>query len=160
MHSLLAAVQASTLASDAQSAADFVTCTLPLSELTASLRVEKLDDAAHSLTVEGKLPAGDGLLSLLPEQGVAGAVRALAEIEVDEPAVDRAWVIRGDGPALLVSLVSTLLPLAAAAPCIDVEAELVRIRFLRPVPLAELGERVHQALALWERIATFRLSAS
>lgn len=157
---LLAAAQASGLVSDVQLVGDEVVCTLSLSDLTASLRVQRLDDAARGLTLEARLPAGEGLLMLSPEKGVGGAVAALSEIEVDAPAVDDAWIIRGDGPALLVALVPLLVPLATTAPKIDVEAERLLVRFVAPVPLVSLGDRVHQALALWERVASLRLNAS
>lgn len=157
---LLAAVQASALASDAQAAGDDVVCLLSLSELSARLHADRVDEAAHGLVLEGQLPPGDGRLALSPERGVSGAVEALGEIEIDHAAIDAAWVIRGDGPALLVSLQETLAPLASAAPHIEVDAERVRVRFAGAVPLVDLGLRVHQALAVWERVASFRLGGA
>ena len=160
MQLLHAAVEASGLASDVKAAGNAVACLLPLTELSATIRVLDLDGEARELILEGVLPAGDGRLVLSPEKGVTGSVAALSEIEVDDAAVDDAWVIRGDGPALLVALLPVLAPLAPVAPNIEVGAELLSVRFRRPVALVELGARVQQALALWERIASFRLAAT
>lgn len=159
MQALLAAVRDSGLADNAVLAGEVVTCTLPLSELQASLSVDELKGAATGLMLEGQLPAGAGRLVLTPEKGIGGALAALSEIEVDEPSVDEAWVIRGDGPALLLSLVPVLVPLAAAAPRIEVSEDLLRVRFTQAVSALALGAPVRQALALWERAASFRLGA-
>lgn len=159
MHALLAAVRDSGLAADAVDTGELVSCTLPLTELRASVFADKLEDAAFGLTLEGQLPAGAGRLMLTPEKGLGGALAALAEIEVDEPSVDEAWVIRGDGPALLLALVPVLVPLAPAAPRIEVSEALLRVRFAQPVSAWALGVPVRQALALWERAASFRLGA-
>jgi hypothetical protein len=113
----------------------------------------------RGLSIEGALPAGPGRLRLSPERGLSGAITALGEIEVHDPVVDDAWVIRGDGPALLLALMPALAPLAADAPEIAVEETSVRIRYGRPVASTALAERVHAALALWERAASFRLAA-
>ncbi len=160
MQLLLAAVQSSSLAADAHESGGAVACTLVLTELTATIEASRIDDAVGGLTLEGRLPAGQGRLVLTPERGVSGAMAALREIEVDDGTVDDAWVIRGDGPALLLALVPALRALAPTAPTIHVEDELLRVRFDRAVPLVELGSSVHDALALWERAASFRLGAA
>ena len=160
MQLLLAAVQASTLAADVQASGDAVACTLPFSELTATVHAQGIDEVVRGLTVEARVPAGEGRLELTPERGLGAAVAALREIEVDDATVDNAWVIRGDGPALLLALLPALRALALAAPVIHVEGEQLKVAFDRPVALIELGGRVHDALALWERAASFRLGAA
>ena len=160
MQLLLAAVQSSPLVTDVQVTGDLVTCALTLTELVASVHAVELRDEARGLTLECRLPPGEGRLVLAPERGLGGAVAALSEIEVDDQAVDDAWVIRGDGPALLLALVPALRALARAAPAIEVKDELLRVGFARPVALVELGAQLHGALALWACAVAFRQGAA
>lgn len=160
MQLLLAAAQSSPLVNEVRVSGELLTCTLALTDLAASVRTAAVDDEARGLTLECRLPPGAGRLSLTPERGLGGAVAALQEIEVADAAVDDAWVIRGDGPALLLALVPMLRPLARAAPTIDVGDELVRVSFARPVALVELGAQLHAAFALWARATSFRQGAA
>lgn len=160
MQLLLAAAQSSSLVANAQLSGGAVGCVLSLTELPATVRVGALDDAARELELDCRLPPGEGRLSLRPERGLGGAVAALSEIEVDDPAVDDAWVIRGDGPALLLALVPALRALAGGAPTIEVGEERLRVTFTRPVALVELGAVLHAAFALWERAVAFRQGAA
>ncbi|MBI1945067.1 MAG: hypothetical protein HYS27_05190 [Deltaproteobacteria bacterium] len=160
MSLLLAAVQSSPLVTDAQPSGGAIRCTLALTELSATVQLGDLDDVARDLSLEGRLPPGEGRLSLTPERGLGGAVAALSEIEVDDKTVDDAWIIRGDGPALLLALVPALRPLAMRAPTIDVGEETVRIAFPRPIALVELASTLHAGLVLWERAVAFRQGAA
>lgn len=160
MQQLLAAVQASQLAADAEMAGDGVECMLPLTDLTARITAQDHGDPVRGLSLACRVPTGAGQLALAPERGMGGAVAALREIEVDDTVVDDAWVIRGDAPALLVALLPALRALAHAAPTVTLDADSLRVTFALPIPHLELGTHVHQALALWERVASFRLSAA
>ncbi len=159
MQVLLGAAQASSLVSDVRADGAGLTCLLAFTELSGCVDAELLDGEARRLRLVGQLPAGPGHVSLTPERGLRGTMAALREIELGDPVVDDAWVVRGDGPALLLALAPALHPLAPHAPSVTVDDTVLEVTFGAPVPLAALGARLHEAFAVWGRAVSYRQGA-
>lgn len=133
--------------------ADAIAVQLQFTELAGNVRWD-----ARSLEVDGAVPLVERTLKLRPEKGVAGAVEAVGEIEVDDPAIDAAWVIRGDDVALLVHMQPELRALADLAPSVDVAHGKVTIKFEKLDAADQNAKRALEgALAIWHRVAFFRM---
>jgi hypothetical protein len=139
----------------AAATADSVAVQLQFTELTGHVRWGV--SGPMTLEIEGAVPLVERTLSLRPEKGVAGAVSAVGEIEVDDDAIDAAWVIRGDDAALLVHMQPELRALADLAPLVDVAHGKVTVKFVK---LAHENEKraLEGALSVWHRVAFFRLA--
>jgi hypothetical protein len=133
--------------------ADFIWVQLQFTELEGKVRWE-----SNTLAVEGAVPLVERTLTLRPEKGVAGAVSAVGEIEVDDDVIDAAWVIRGDDAALLVHMQPELRTLAELAPSIDVSHAKVTVQFAKIDARDPNAKRALEgALAIWHRVAFFRM---
>lgn len=160
MQLLVDAARASSLVSDVQGHGDTITCVLAFTELTGQVAVAHLRDGVSGLCLEGQLPAGPGRVALTPERGLAGALAALREIELGDLVIDDAWVVRGDGPALLLALAPALRALAPSAANVTVVDQQVRVAFGAPIERAELAARLHDAFAVWAAAASYRQGAA
>ncbi|MCC7074419.1 MAG: hypothetical protein IT383_24140 [Deltaproteobacteria bacterium] len=160
MQLLLGAAEASSLVTDVYEEHGTMVCTLAFTELSGRVALDDGDGDVRGLRLEGQLPAGPGRVTLTPERGLAGAVAALREIELGDALIDDAWVVRGDGPALLLALAPPLRALAPHAPTVTVDGEVLRVSFGAPITRAELGTRLHEAFALWERATSYRQGAA
>lgn len=136
----------------AAATADSIAVQLQFTELTGKVRWGSM-----TLEIEGAVPLVERTLKLRPEKGVVGTAQSVGEIEVDDKAIDAAWVIRGDDAALLVHMQPELRALADLAPSIDVAHGNVTIKFEK---LTRENEKraLEGALSVWHRVAFFRLS--
>lgn len=133
-----------------------VTVTLVFTELQATIAWSS-PEAPRQLTLQGALPAAEGAtLSFRPQRGLGGALEAIGEIELDDEAVDAAWVIRGNDAGLVLQLLPELRALATLAPAIVVEPAAVAVSY-HELSLENAQRAVEGALAVWHRIAFFRL---
>src|SRR6476619_5142499 len=109
---VLDVVKALSFVTVVDAAPEGLTLRLSFSDRDAKLTWTSLPDGTLAeLSLKGALPSAENAstISLRPQRGIARNVEAaVSEIHVDDEAVDAAFVIHGDEPALLVAALPEL----------------------------------------------------